>query len=157
MPRCTTDKNFGRSIAKLLIVKCVKIDLKILGGDQQLCMSQKGGIEHAIHSLRAALNSLNSADPEAILLIDAKNAFNILNRNRALRNIEKLCSSPIAIVNHQICFLRNTTLSRRYNTRLTPCNVDVWNFQYPPIRTSWRLLHSSVVVCGRWWRCRLSW
>ena len=59
-------QNIGRTI-----VKCGKTDLKLLGGDQQLCIGQKGGNEHAIHSLRAAIKG---TDSEAILLIDAKNA-----------------------------------------------------------------------------------
>ena len=29
----------------------------ILGGDRQLCMGQKGGVEHAIHSLRDAFKT----------------------------------------------------------------------------------------------------
>ena len=47
----------GRTIAK-----CVKTDLNILGGGQQLCTGQKGGIEHAIQSLRAALKTDSGGD-----------------------------------------------------------------------------------------------
>ena len=66
---------FGRTI-----FKCVKTNLKILVGDQQLCMGQKGGIEHAIHFLIAAFKDTES---KAILLVHAKNAFNSLNRDHA--------------------------------------------------------------------------
>ena len=75
----------GRSI-----MKCVKQDLMKLGGNIQLCLGQKCGIEHAIHSLRKAYSD---PENEAILLIDAQNAFNSLNRNLALENIKKLCPS----------------------------------------------------------------
>ena len=59
-------------------------------GTVQLCAGQKGGCEAAVHVLR---NSFNSDSSEAILLVDAKNAFNSLNRQTALLNILHLCSS----------------------------------------------------------------
>ena len=59
-------------------------------------MGQKRGIEHAILSLRAAFKD---SDSEAILLMDAKNAFNSLNRDLALRNIKNLCP----FIYHFIC------------------------------------------------------
>ena len=59
---------FTRFIGRT-IVKCFKTDLKILGGDQQLCICQKGGIEQAIPSLRVAFKN---TDSEAFFIIDAK-------------------------------------------------------------------------------------
>ena len=56
-----------RRISGRTIVKCVKTDLKILGGDQQLSMGQKSRFEHSTHSLRAAFK-----DSEAMMLIDTK-------------------------------------------------------------------------------------
>ena len=67
-------------------VSCIQTDLKQLGGNQQLCMGQRCGIEHAIHSMRA-----NFDENEAVLLIDATNAFNLLNRKLALENINIIC------------------------------------------------------------------
>ena len=54
----------------------------------QLCLGQKFGIEHAIHSRR---HSFDDPEKEAILLIDAQNAFNVLNRRTALENVKALC------------------------------------------------------------------
>ena len=71
-------------------MKCVKQDLMKLGGNIQLCLGQKCGIEHAIHSLRKAYDS---PEVEGILLIDAQNAFNSLNRDLALKNVDILCPS----------------------------------------------------------------
>ena len=79
-----------RRIIGRAIVTCVKNDLKFLGGNLQLCLGQRCGIEHAIHSLREAFEQ---PETQAILLIDAKNAFNSLNRDLALKNIEVLCPS----------------------------------------------------------------
>ena len=53
-----------------------------------LCLGQKCGKEPAIHSLR---QSFDDPENEAILLIDAKNAFNVLKRRTALENV--LCPS----------------------------------------------------------------
>ena len=79
-----------RRIVGRSILKCITYDLKLLGQCQQLCLGQKCGIEHAIHSLR---EKFEKPESEAILLIDAKNAFNSLNRKLALENIKKLCPS----------------------------------------------------------------
>ena len=99
-------------------VSCIQTDLQQLGGNQQLCMGQRCGIEHAIHSLRA-----NFDENEAVLLTDATNAFNLLNRKLALENItincpalfiavKKLIFIPIAV----LCE-RNTMVRRRYHAR----------------------------------------
>ena len=58
-----------RRIVGITVAKCIKINIKVLGGDQHLCMGQKRGIEYAIHSLRAAFKN---TDSEAILLIDPR-------------------------------------------------------------------------------------
>ena len=81
-----------RRIIGRSILRCIQNDLKLLGTNQQLCLGQKCGIEHAIHSLR---NEFEKAEVEGILLIDAKNAFNSLNRDLALWNIEKMCPSIV--------------------------------------------------------------
>ena len=67
-------------------VPCIQTDLKQLGGNQQLFMGQRCGVEHAFNSLRA-----NFDENEAVLLIDAPNAFNLLNRKLALETIKIIC------------------------------------------------------------------
>ena len=46
------------------------------------------GIEDALHSLR---NKFEKPETDAILLIDAENLFNSLNRELDLKNVEILC------------------------------------------------------------------
>ena len=79
-----------RQIIGRTILKCIQLDLKLLGGNVQLCLGQKCGIEHAIHSLREAFNSDES---EAVLQNDAKNAFNSLNRQQSMINIQNIYPS----------------------------------------------------------------
>ena len=77
----------GEVIRRLIgrtITKCLKSELMVIGSNYQLCLGQKCGIEYAIHTLR---KQYEKTDSDAILLIDAENAFNSLNRNRALKNI----------------------------------------------------------------------
>ena len=73
-----------------IIVDCIRQDLTSLGGNMQLCLSQKCGIEHDIHSLR---HKIDDPENEAILLIDAKNAIDVLNSRTALENVKTLCPS----------------------------------------------------------------
>ena len=63
--------------------------LEVVGADQ-LCEGQKGGCEAAVHTLR---QGFQSSSANAILLIDAKNMFNSVNRQVALRNILHFCPS----------------------------------------------------------------
>ena len=69
-----------RRISARVILKCISHDLIDLGGNSQLCLGQKSGIEHAIQSLREKFEH----DSKAMILIDAKNSFNSLNRSLAL-------------------------------------------------------------------------
>jgi len=48
----------------------------------------ESGIEAAIHAVRKSFEEDNS---ECLLLVDADNAFNKLNRNVSLENIKRLC------------------------------------------------------------------
>ena len=54
----------------------------------QLCAGQAAGIEAAIYAMRHIYEDDNT---EALLLVDAENAFNVLNQKVALHNISILC------------------------------------------------------------------
>ena len=73
-----------RRIIGRTITKCLQSELMVLGSNHQLCLGQKCGIEYAIHTLR---KQYEKSDSDTILLIDAENAFNSLNRNLALKYI----------------------------------------------------------------------
>ena len=59
-------------------------------GPLQLCAGQDGGCEVAVHDIHHLFSDPTS---EALLLVDAENAFNSLNRQVALRNALHLCPS----------------------------------------------------------------
>ena len=76
-----------RIIAKA-ILSITKQDLQEAAGSMQLCAGQIAGIEagvHAVHTL------FQKEDTEAVLLVDASNAFNALNRQTVLHSIQRLC------------------------------------------------------------------
>ena len=74
---------FRRIMTKCLI-QITKPDILDVTRSLQVSAGQKSGSEAAVH----AINSMFSADEtDAVLLIDATNAFNTLNRAAALRNI----------------------------------------------------------------------
>ncbi len=57
-------------------------------GALQTCSGTESGIEAAIHAMKQLFEEEES---EAVLLIDAKNAFNTLNRHVALNTIQEIC------------------------------------------------------------------
>ena len=69
-------------------MKVVKEDIKKAAGCSQLCAGQEAGCEVAIHAMHKIFEP---NETEAILLVDAKNAFNSINRKALLHNIEYLC------------------------------------------------------------------
>ena len=84
-----------RSIIGRTVTKCLKNELMLLGSNYQLCLVQKCGIEHAIYTLR---DQYSKTSADAVLPIDAENAFNSLNRKLALKNIEKNCPSLLTAI-----------------------------------------------------------
>ena len=76
-----------RPIGKLLI-NVIKEDITTAAGPLQTCSGLKAGIEAAIHAMH---DKFEEDSTEAILLVDAENAFNKLNRKAALENIKELC------------------------------------------------------------------
>ena len=73
----------GRAVTTVL-----KPELIDSTGPIQVCAGIPGGIEAAIHAVRKMYEDPNT---EAVLLVDADNAFNSLNRKAALNNIRYIC------------------------------------------------------------------
>ena len=71
----------ARRIISKTILKVIGKDIQETAGTLQLCAGQPAGIEAAIHSMRQIYEDERS---DALLLVDATNAFNQLNRRAAL-------------------------------------------------------------------------
>jgi len=59
-----------------------------LVGSLQVCAGHEAGSEAAVHAMREIYNEL---DTEAVLLTDASNTFNTINRKVFLHNISVVC------------------------------------------------------------------
>ena len=90
-----------RRIVGKTIVAEIKPEIMESAGSLQLCGGQKAGCEAAAHAMRQIYEA---EETDAVLFIDASNAFNSLNRQALLHNIKYLCP-PMA-----------TYLSNCYNT-----------------------------------------
>ena len=69
-------------------MEVVKEDIKKAAGCLQLCAGQEAGCEAALHAMHKIFES---NETEAMLIVDGENAFNSINRNVLLHNIEYLC------------------------------------------------------------------
>jgi len=79
-----------RRIMGKCVTKVTKPDVIDASGSLQVCAGHKSGSEAAIHAMRELFEHDNS---DAVLLIDASNAFTSLNRAAALHNVRVLCPS----------------------------------------------------------------
>lgn len=100
-------------------------DFKEVAGSLQLCAGQENGIYMymyaAIHAVRA---TFESHDSDGILLADASNASNSLDRKVCLQNVRHLCPSlaPLVINPYRppslpVCRRRDHPQPRRHNAR----------------------------------------
>ena len=74
------------------VMKVVGNDVMKAAGNLQVCAGQQAGAEAAIHSMREIYEG---SECDAVLLVDASNAFNTLNRKAMLHNTALICP-PIA-------------------------------------------------------------
>ena len=81
----------ARRIVSKAILHVIRDDIQEVTGFIQLCAGQRTGIEAVIHATRLRFSS---EETEGVLLVDASNAFNSLNRQAALHNIRS-CALPL--------------------------------------------------------------
>ena len=77
-----------RRIIGKTIAWCLGEDIQEAAGPLQVSSGLKGGAEAAIHAMKRIFDEDGT---DAIILVDAANAFNCLNRLAALHNIRFLC------------------------------------------------------------------
>ena len=86
-------------------MKLLKRDVLKATGSLQLCTGQDAGSEAAIH---AVYEMFNKESTEAVLMVDASNDFNAINREAFLHNTKILCPSISTYVNN--CYSSPTDL-----------------------------------------------
>ena len=96
------DKNVGlqpneegevvQRIAGKVVMKVVKEDIEKAAGCLQLCASQEAGCQAAIHGMHKIFEFNQT---ETILIVDAGNAFNSINRKALLHNTEHFCPTMV--------------------------------------------------------------
>ena len=93
-----------RIIGKAVITE-IKPEIMESSGCLQLCGGQKAGCEAAAHAMR---DIFHEEETDAVLFIDASNAFNSLNRNALLHNIKYLCPPMATYVRN--CYAKPSRL-----------------------------------------------
>ena len=84
-----------RRIVGKAVMKVVERDLQQAIGSIQLCAGQDAGCEAAVHAMEQLFTA---DDTEAMILVDATNAFNRLNRRVTLLNCNKICPAMAHIL-----------------------------------------------------------
>ena len=121
-------------------------------GPLQVCAGQKGGCEAAVHSMRHMFQDSNT---EGVLLVDATNAFNSINRQAALHNIRMLCPplAQILINTYQspitmIIPGKGEIASTEGTTQGDPLGMAMYDLAITPLI---RKLHSSCPEVSQIW------
>ena len=77
-----------RRIIGKSVMQVLKQDILYASGTLQTCSGIDSGIEAAVHAMAEKFQEPSS---EGLLLVDAQNAFNSLNRESALKTIQSIC------------------------------------------------------------------
>ena len=77
-----------RRVSAKVVMSVVKKDVVTASSKIQMCSGQEAGCEAAIHSMRKMFEGEES---EAVILVDAANAFNSINREALIHNLDVLC------------------------------------------------------------------
>ena len=85
----------SRRIIAKAILYVIRTDIQLAAGALQTCAGHDAGAEAAIHAMRDIYARENT---DAVLLVDASNAFNQVNCQSALHNISILCPSFATIL-----------------------------------------------------------
>jgi hypothetical protein len=94
-----------RRIAGKVVIFLVRDDVISSVGSLQVCAGHNAGSEALVHAMESIFHEENT---EVVLLVDATNAFNSVNRNVFLHNIKIICPSISTFV--QNCYAKPSRL-----------------------------------------------
>ena len=92
----SSSHNVGEVLRRIIgkaIAATIKPDILPSAGSLQLCAGHQSGCEAAVHAMK---DIFGEEDTDGVLLIDATNAFNSINREVLLHNIRYICP-PMAM------------------------------------------------------------
>ena len=134
-----------------MLYESSKPDVVDVSGSLQVCAGHKSGIEAAIHAMR---NIFDADDTDAVLLVDASNAFNALNRAVALHNIRVLYPTTATYVTNtyrhpvRLFIIGDQELKSAEGTRVgDPLAMSVYAISCQPLITR---LHVSSAAKQCW-------
>ena len=110
-----------RRILGKVILNIIRPEIMEAAGSLQLCAGQDAGIEAAIHAMR---DIFDDTETEGMLFAGATNAFNSLNREVCLQNVQHLCPAFSHLA---------TTIGGSYSPRRPSSNGDVYHRYHPPL------------------------
>ena len=117
-------------------------------GLTQLCAGQKSGCEIAVHALRSQFEERDST--EGIVLVDASNAFNSLNRNVMLHNVQATCVTNFYRSSAELFVGGETILSSEGTTQGDPLSMAIYALTTIPLinkrRQQQRMSHSAGLL-----------
>ena len=115
----------ARRIVAKAILQVVDRDIEEACGYLQKCSGLPAGLEAAVHAMQEIHDDEST---EGVLFVDAKNAFNSLNRAAALHNVRHICPALGMVLQNYYCALHGclylvevSCLQRRERRRATPC------------------------------------
>ena len=121
-------------IVRKAIMKVTKRDLQESIGSIQLCGGQDAGCEAAVHAMG---HLFTDSETEAMILVDATNAFNRLNRKVTLLNCSEICPAMKHVLintyrNHSHPFVDDQCLLSEEGTT----QGDLWQWQCMPLASN---------------------
>ena len=86
-------------------MKVVSADVLRATRSLQLCVGHQSGCEAAVHAMKSIFQE---DETEAVIFVDATNAFSNLNRRVALLNVHSTCPAIATILTN--CYRSNSLL-----------------------------------------------
>ena len=141
-----------RRIIGKAVMKVLKKDVMLAAGPLQTCSGIPSGGEAAVHAVR---ETWERPDMEGVLLVDASNAFNSLNRKVALLNMKHVCPAlEVALTN---CYQNPSRLfvsgggeilSREGTTQGDPLGMAMFSLAMVPLII--KLMEQSESTVQAW-------
>ena len=126
----------ARRIIGIAIITTISDDIQEATGPLQTCAGHLSRCEAAVHAMHQVFES---PDADGVLLVDASNAFNCLNRQTALLNIKQLCPTLSKTLintyreNIQLFIDGETILSQEGTTQGDPLAMAMYAVAVTPL------------------------